>query len=164
MSVKAYAEHSEGASGQLFTWERLFNKFSANSTPNITHIKDALNAGHRVIFNTLLPRSDLGTLGAVAWHHYFGDTWVLTHEIAQAIEDQTTHSGHTMIITGFDDNAIATDTHGHQHRGLLTLRNSWGPYVADWGDFYMSYDYVNALAIQGYQVHAPSRASEVTPS
>ena len=97
-------------------------------------------------------------MGAVAWHHYFDDTWILTDEINQAIHDSHTHSGHAMVVIGFDDDAVAMDIHGHKHHGLLTLRNSWGPYVADWGDFYMSYDYFNALAIQGYQVRPPENS------
>ena len=155
MSAQAYAEHSEGASGKLFTWKLLFNKFSPHASNDIATIKDALNAGHRIVFSTLLPRTDLGTMGAVAWHTFYNDTWVLTHDISEEIEYQTKHPGHTMIITGFDDEAIAMDTHGHRHRGLLTLRNSWGPFVADWGNFYMSYDYFNALATQGYQIQPP---------
>jgi len=42
-------------------------------------------------------------------------------------------SGHEMLITGYDDNAVAKDENGYEHRGLLTLRNSWGEDVGDHG-------------------------------
>jgi C1A family cysteine protease len=45
-----------------------------------------------------------------------------------------------------DDNAVAVDTHGKNHNGLLILRNSWGTSVGDYGEFYMSYDYFKLLA------------------
>jgi C1A family cysteine protease len=64
-----------------------------------------------------------------------------------------------MIITGYDDEAIAIDKLGHQHKGLFTLRNSWGSSVADKGNFYMSYDYFKTLAMEAYKIGV-TRASK----
>jgi len=157
MSAEEYESLSQHLSGKRFTWKPIFTK-KQSTTPTkdinkkVTDVKAALDAGNRVTFGVLLPRTDLGTLGAVAWHHYFADTWVLSYKIAQELEYASTFPGHEMIITGYDDNAVAMDDYGHRHYGLFTLRNSWGSYVADWGDFYMSYDYFNALATEAYQI------------
>jgi C1A family cysteine protease len=59
-----------------------------------------------------------------------------------------------MIITGYDNNATAIDTQGRVHKGLLTLRNSWGNKVGDQGDFYMSYDYFKALALEVQRIRS----------
>ena len=50
-----------------------------------------------------------------------------------------------MVITGYDDEATAKDESGQIHQGLFTLRSSWGYWVGDWGNFYMSYDYAQTL-------------------
>lgn len=159
MSIDEYVQLSEKPSKNQVTWSKLFNKSritsnKANQIKTTQLIKQALSAGNRVAFSVLLPRSDLGTMGAVAWHHYLSDTWVLTHEIAQELNYQKRFPSHEMIITGYDDNAVAMDRSGHRHHGLFTVRNSWGAYVADWGTFYMSYDYVDALAMDGHQIGA----------
>lgn len=156
MSVEDYLQQSENLSEQV-TWKTLFNEQevtteTTDSYKNVNDVKAALNEGMRVSFGVLLPRTDLGTVGAVGWHHYFSDTWVLSYDIAQELEYSQSFPGHEMVVTGYDDNAIAMDNYGHRHYGLLTLRNSWGSMVADWGDFYMSYDYFNALAIEAYKI------------
>jgi len=149
MSPEDYSNHREASSETQFTWEKLVTTFAMDTTHNI---KAALNKDHRVTISVLLPRTDLGTGGATAWHHYFNDTWVLTYEVAQSILFQTSFLAHEMVITGYDDDAVARDNDGHRHHGLFTLRNSWGGYVADWGDFYMSYDYANILTFSGEQL------------
>ncbi|MGF2339111.1 C1 family peptidase, partial [Acinetobacter baumannii] len=62
--------------------------------------------------------------------------------------------GHEMIITGYDDNAIAVDDNGREHKGLFTLRNSWGEQFGDKGNFYMSYDYFKVLTIEAQRIRA----------
>ncbi len=157
MSPDAYAQHSEDLSNKVMTWASVFDTSRMVSADDmnkaVNDVKAALNAGNRVVFGVLLPRVDLGTMGAVGWHTYFGDTWVLTTDIAKGLDSATNLPGHEMIITGYDDSAVAMDSSGHRHHGLFTLRNSWGAYVADWGDFYMSYDYFKALAIEAQQIH-----------
>tara|TARA_R110002126_G_scaffold110918_1_gene248406 strand:+ start:124010 stop:125095 length:1086 start_codon:yes stop_codon:yes gene_type:complete len=152
ISLDAYTKRRDRSSETRFTWEKIFT--TINRTPNerINAIKASIDAGHRVIVSTLLPASDLGTAGATGRHHYTNDTWIFTEEIYQRIKYQTHFSSHAMVITGYDDDAFATDNHGRRHRGLLTLRNSWGSWVADWGDFYMSYDYADILTHRGEQL------------
>lgn len=118
----------------------------------LEQVKATLNAGDRLTFGILLPSSDRGVAGAIGNHKNINDSWLLTPEILEDMESQRELPGHEMIITGFDDDAIATDDHGHEHKGLLTLRNSWGTNIGDKGDFYMSYDYFKVLVIEAQRI------------
>ena len=155
MLPEDYQQHHEILASK---WSFLFYKSpnailsDAQAAKIIDKTKEALNSGHRIILGTLIPRADLGTTGAVGWYAYGYDTWVLTDEIAQDLQYSHHIPGHAMIITGYDDNAIAIDNAGHEHRGLFTLRNSWGAFVGNLGDFYMSYDYYRTLTTDAYQV------------
>ena len=157
MSPDLYYQHSESLDNNGIAWSSLLtqNQVFLDTTDMdtvVSDVKNALNTGHRVTFSVLLPRTDLGTGGAVGWHHYLDDTWMLTTDISNEIKSHKTLPGHEMVITGYDDRAVSMDTSGHRHHGLFTLRNSWGAYVADWGDFYMTYDYFKALALEAQQV------------
>jgi len=152
MSPEEYHEHSTSISNQ-FNWNVLFDQFPADSSNKYsTLVKKALKKGNRVTMGVLLPKADSDTMGADGWHHYFNDTWVLTSSISEELAYQTELPGHAMVITGYDDNAVAMDGYGHRHHGLFTLRNSWGSWVADWGDFYMSYDYFDALTVDAHEI------------
>ncbi|KTC77100.1 C1 family peptidase [Legionella brunensis] len=139
-----YRSMSELVFGQVVNWSDIYQKSDSNKTLNA--VKEALHSGDRMAFATMLPRIDLGTAGAVGKHKtwIYKDTWVLTPEILKGLDD--IEAAHEMIITGYDDNAVAVDDHGKKHKGLLTLRNSWGSSVGDYGEFYMSYDYFKLLA------------------
>ncbi len=76
------------------------------------------------------------------------DSFVLTSEVMQKIRNSGVSGGHAMIATGYDDNGVILDSDGHEHRGVLMFRNSWGPDVGDHGDFYMSYEYFETLATE----------------
>lgn len=152
MTPEEYATHRKFLFPKQASWHVLFAG-NASSTA-ILSVKKALQRDSRVVVSALLPRSDLGMMGATGHHHYANDTWVLTYEIEQAVEQVGKKSGHTMVITGYDDQAKARDHAGRVHQGLFTLRNSWGYLVGDWGDFYMSYDYFEALAHFGVQISA----------
>ncbi len=115
-------------------------------------VKDALSKGDRLTFGVLLPAVEKGVAGAVGSHHALLDTWVLTPEIAAELNDAQELPGHEMVITGYDDNAMAIDLQGHVHKGLLTLRNSWSKFAGDKGDFYMTYAYFKTLAIEVHQI------------
>jgi hypothetical protein len=155
MPVEAYLERSEKIFGRAVSWRLLFDKFPGEALYQTTDaIKAAIDAGHRVVFGVLLPQSDVGTAGAVGWHHWFQDTWVLTDAMLREVRENSHISGHAMIVTGYDDTAKAMDNDGYTHQGLFTVRNSWGRSVGDWGDFYMSYDYFDALAMEGYEIES----------
>ena len=113
--------------------------------------KKALLNQHRVVIGVLIPAL-FGNLGASGQYHEKYDTWVITSEIEDLIKHIDSSlwlwGGHAMVITGFDDNALSIDDEGKTHKGLLTLRNSWGSEAGDHGDFYMSYDYFMHLALE----------------
>ncbi|USQ13173.1 C1 family peptidase [Legionella lytica] len=118
----------------------------------ISEIKQAINREQRVTMISLLPAIDLGIAGAVGTHHETNDTWVLSTTIERELYQYPFMAGHSMIITGYDDNATAVDDLGRVHMGLFTLRNSWGDQVGDKGDFYMSYDYFKVLGFEANQI------------
>lgn len=156
ISPGEYVAHGEKITDQL-TWKTLFSREDIRDKKDemndvLKSVKAALKAGHRVTFAVLLPRTDLGNAGADAWHHYFSDSWVLSYDIARALKSGYRFPGHEMVITGYDDKAVAMDSWGYRHHGLFTIRNSWGGNIADWGDFYMSYDYFKALAVDAQEV------------
>ena len=118
----------------------------------VTQIKTALDAGDRVVFGTLLPAIDQGVVGAVGRYHSAYDSWILTADIIQEMKSEKDFAAHELIITGYDNNAVAMDKKGYKHKGLFTLRNSWGDQIGDQGNFYMSYDYFKALAIEAIRI------------
>lgn len=141
---------------QQVSWSPILDIFTAmdrtDTTKTVNDIKQALNEHDRVTFGVLLLDFDLGMMGAVGTNHANFDTWVLTPEIARDIFLRPMFGGHEMIITGYDDDAIAIDDQGRQHKGLFTLRNSWGNKIGDKGNFYMSYDYFKVLVIEAQRI------------
>lgn len=127
-----------------------FDRFDTNQT--LSQVKASLAAGDRVTFGVLLLDFDLGTMGAVGTRNSTNDSWVLTPQIARDVYQRPFFGGHEMVITGYDDNAVAIDDEGREHRGLLTLRNSWGDRLGDHGNFYMSYDYFKLLVIEAQRI------------
>ncbi len=134
----------------LDIYQAVLERTDTNKTLN--EVKSVLNQKDRVTFGVLLLDFDLGFMGAVGTHNSTLDTWVLTPEITRDLYLRPMFGGHEMVITGYDDDAIATDDQGREHKGLLTLRNSWGDKVGDRGDFYMSYDYFKVLVIEAQRI------------
>lgn len=161
MSLEQFHEASENIADNQITWSPLLDVFQATServdtTKTIKDIKAALNQNDRVTFAVLLLDFDLGFAGAVGSHTTTNDTWVLTPEIARDIYLRPFFGGHEMVITGYDDDAIAIDDKGREHKGLFTVRNSWGEEFGDKGDFYMSYDYFTVLVIEAQRIRSAS--------
>lgn len=148
MKVEEYKSMSVDLSDKI-TWQHIMNAdqrfdsqsvvpFNANEVLKavklaiLSEVKNKVTS--RVTFGVLLP-VDYCSAGACARFHATNDTWALTDAIAR---DTGRTGGHEMVITGYDDNAVAVDQTGKKHKGLLTLRNSWGDDVADKGNYYMS--------------------------
>lgn len=110
----------------------------------------------RITFGTLVPTNHCHA-GLCAKYKANSDTWALTD--AMKNDPNPTIAGHEMIITGYDDNAIAIDNKGVKHKGILILRNSWGDDVGDRGTFYMTYDYFKEFVIDITKVVLPTKAS-----
>lgn len=124
----------------------------ATINKTINEIKSALNEHDRVTLGVFLIDFDLGTAGAAGTHMTNFDTWVLTPEIARNIYLRPLFGGHEMIITGYDDDAVAIDDQGRQYKGLFTLRNSSGEHLENKGDVYMSYDYFKVLVNEAQRI------------
>ncbi|AHE67442.1 C1 family peptidase [Legionella oakridgensis] len=159
MSLTDYHNLSEKIPDDEVRWSSILDVDSStrdrtDTNKTLQEIKKALNAGDRVTFGSLLMDVELGVAGAVGRYHAENDTWVLTTEIARDIYLRDSIAGHEMIITGYDDDAIAFDEEGRQYRGLLTLRNSWGEKRGNHGDFYMSYDYFRTFVLEAQRIRA----------
>ena len=157
MTVVEYHQISEPLDQNLVTWSSVFDVYQAmddkiDMEDALNAVKAALVAGDRITFGVLLPDAEKGTVGAVGKFHAANDSWILTPEIAADIGSLNDLPGHEMIITGYDDAAIAVDAQGRQYTGLFTLRNSWGKSAGDQGDFYLSYDYFKALVIEAQRI------------
>ena len=158
MTLDEYHQLSEPFDYESLSWWTLLDIFDVttqriDTSVTLSEVKKSLANGDRVAFGVLLLDFEQGLMGAVGKKGATYDTWVLTPEIARNIYLRPFFGGHEMIITGYDDNAVAIDDKGHTHKGLLTLRNSWGEQVGDQGDFYMSYDYFVLLVIEAQRIH-----------
>ncbi len=151
---EALPEEKLGWSALLDAYQVFVDKTDPNTTLQAT--KAALDAGDRLTFGVLLFGLNQGLAGAVGKHHANYDSWVLSAEIIKDINEQGEPGAHEMIITGYDDEAVALDKQGRSHKGLLTLRNSWGNRIGDQGNFYMSYDYFKTLALEVQRIRSTS--------
>lgn len=159
MSPEAFRAMSEPLNSGFIAWSTLADEESiytdkTNLNELLAEVKNALNAGDRLVFGTLLPDADLGTAGAVGKHNTTNDTWILTSQITNDMHDKTEIDGHEMVITGYNDQAVAYDQDGLPHYGLLTLRNSWGSQAGDNGNFYMSYQYFTTLVLEVLRIRS----------
>jgi hypothetical protein len=154
MTLEEFKSKSEPVS---FTWETFLNfeeSFGINTHPEyqghllLSRTKNALAAGQRLTMGVMLPSAC--DVGACATYHATHDTWALTSEVD--LQSEEILGGHEMIITGYDDNAIAKDKNGKKHKGLFTLRNSWGTDMGDQGEFYMSYDFFKLYLAELYKI------------
>ncbi len=159
MSIQEYTNYIRDMSDfdHLVSWSPLMDIFQATTASFdkkqlLMAVKKSLNEGDRLTFGVLIFLPEQGVAGAVGQHAVANDTWVITPLIETVINMHGSHAGHEMIITGYDDEAVAVDGRGRSHKGLLTLRNSWGNDVGDGGNFYMSYDYFTRLAIETQRI------------
>ncbi len=159
ISLTDYHQISEPLLEDALAWSPLLDIYQvfldqANPEQTLLSVKQALKNGDRLTIGVLLFGPQYGVAGAVAKHHTQNDTWVLAPEMLEMLFGWSVFGGHAMIITGYDDDAIAIDQDNHEHRGLLTLRNSWGKHVGHHGDFYMSYDYFKTLAFEVQRIRS----------
>lgn len=152
-----FTAHSEMVMSNI-SYVSLFNPDDAFSNKvNMTNvlnnkIKPAINKGHRIVFGTLIDEK-IGGNGLGGSYKALNDTWALTATIQRHARNKNNiHAGHAMIITGYDDNAVMTDTDGKKHTGILTLRNSWGAQYGDQGNYYMTYDYFKKLVTEAEEI------------
>lgn len=158
MTLDEFHQLSEPFDHETVSWWTLLDLFDVatervDTSATLAEVKKSLLNGDRVAFGVLLLDFEYGLMGAVGKKGAVYDSWVLTPEIARDVYLRPFFGGHEMVITGYDDNAVAIDDKGRPHKGLLTLRNSWGDQVGDQGNFYMSYDYFVLLVIEAQRIH-----------
>jgi hypothetical protein len=154
LSVEQFHMMSNDLSEEI-AWSPIIDVYTAlvdrtDTSKTLNEVKSQLAKGRRISVGVLLFKLDLGVAGAVGRYHQAYDSWVATPEIREDASQFIDPAGHEMVIIGYDDNAIAIDEDGRQHKGLLKLRNSWSDKVGDKGDFYMSYDYFKFAVIEAY--------------
>lgn len=157
MTPEDYHSISEKMDPQVVSWSPVFDPYQVlddkiDMQNALDDVKAALANGDRLTFGVLLADSFFGVAGAVGTYHVGNDTWVLTPEIAEHLSQSDSFPGHEMIITGYDNDAVAVDSQGRSYQGLLTLRNSWGNYAGDQGNYYMTYNYFKALALEAQRI------------
>jgi hypothetical protein len=112
----------------------------------LMNTKEAIYHGNRLVIGLIMIADE--HVGAYGKHHLNNDTWVLSQSVQDKFNSENTEiGGHAMVITGYDDNAEVIDDAGKIHHGVFTLRNSWGSKAGDQGNYYVSYDYFEALVI-----------------
>lgn len=162
MSPQEYHQLSSSLS-RTVGWSSVIDQYTRKDSPSlnkkILDVKTALNAKDRLVFGIVLIDINLGAVGAVGKFHAANDSWLLSAKIEKDALDflngtnpDLQYGLHAMIVTGYDDNAIAIDDQGIQHKGLFTLRNSWGKYAGDHGDYYMSYDYFASFTMDAQRI------------
>lgn len=163
MSPEEYFQVSSNLEDMQISWSPILDVNDAmtdriDTSKAVEQVKASLAAGDRLTFGVLLLDFDLGFVGAVGTTKAENDTWVLTPQILRDLYLKPNLGGHEMVITGYDDDAKAIDDNGAEHRGLFTLRNSWGTDVGDEGNFYMSYDYFKVLVVEIQRIRGLDRS------
>jgi hypothetical protein len=110
--------------------------------------KLALSKGHRVVVGVLVDANvNFGSPGVLGTYKNAYDSWIMTPDIKSDLAaPNRIHWGHEMIIIGYDDNAVIKGVDGSTHTGAFILRNSWGAYAGDQGNYYMSYEYFQLMS------------------
>lgn len=167
LSVFDYHQISEPIQEQNITFVPLILEDQINSKyidrdHLLYQIKSILHQGERVTCSLLLMGLQAGDTTPMGSYHVMNDSWVLYPHMAQEIANDEQSLAHAFVITGYDDDAIAIDSMGQLHRGLFTLRNSWGPLVGDGGNFYVSYAYFKVALLEAHRIKKISKETGVS--
>lgn len=151
MRPSEYKELSESISDK-YEWKTILETQDAlsphfNGDQVVDDVKKALNDGNRVTFGVLLDVA-VGSNGAAGSYKARSDTWMLTPKIEEHYKRKQIEAGHEMIVIGYDDNAVVTDGKGNTNKGLFILRNSWGTFAGDKGNYYMTYDHFKLMTLE----------------
>lgn len=113
---------------------------------SVNTVRNALKDGHRVAIGFMLkasmdPISVQGFDVKVDGQKKSGGLWACKQPGSTANYCGFAFAGHEVVITGYDD-----------EQSLFKIRNSWSDAVADEGDFYMTYEFFNAMVIDGTEI------------
>ncbi|KAB8040438.1 hypothetical protein GCL60_00555 [Silvanigrella paludirubra] len=109
-----------------------------NMRPDLNEIIKALNSGYRVaigfVYNGDFPSTIIKKEGPIVSQNR-GGLWACTQPGSNYNHCVPTNAGHEVIVIGYDNN-----------QKLLKIRNSWSANMGDNGDYYMTYNFFNAMA------------------
>lgn len=122
-------------------------QYNYYSTLSLDNVRQAIRSGHRVtvgfgLIATQDPMSVQGFDVTVDGLRTAGGLWACSQN--SSFTDYCTgtpNAGHEVVITGFDDT-----------QELLKVRNSWGTFVGDQGDYYMTYSYFTRMNGDGTEI------------
>lgn len=155
MPLSDYHAASEDVS-DLIHWKTLYSLFKYEIIEpryddvdrNVYLIKYALAHKQRVVLGFFMVfGEDITVDDTIGNYKEPHDTLILTQKVIDSIKNGNKELfGHEVVITGYDDNAIAYDHNGNPHKGLFYLRNSFGTDTVGHGDQYITYDYIKLLS------------------
>lgn len=129
----------------------LYSLYSMNQKPNLSEVKNELNAGRRVIAGFNLTESDdddpTGVNGfdfKIEKQEKTGGLWACQQPGSPNYCAQREAGAHAVIFIGYDDK-----------QKLFKVRNSWGTTVGDEGDYYMTYQFFEQMAFVLYTFPSP---------
>lgn len=165
MSDTEFQAHSIPLSN-LIRWDSILTEnesFSdqANMDQIIFQVKEELAKGNRLNIGMLLDVDAGGgkSAGAVGTNQAPNDTWMLTPEIVYDAMNGFIEAGHELVITGYDDDLLVTDSNGQVNKGAFILRNSWSKAAGAQGDYYVTYDYFKFLTMELMTIHMKNKAA-----
>jgi C1A family cysteine protease len=146
MTPREYSSYSFNAQwAHDFQWKSInsFNKEGNEESASIEQVKKILNKGHRVLIGSLLIIKYIDGLPVNGKDHGLWD-FPENYTIKQFLQDINNDGmgGHAMIVTGYNDK-----------QRVLKIRNSWGKQAGDNGEFYMSYDFFEAMNIDAIELY-----------
>lgn len=114
----------------------------------VDDIKAAIAAHHYVnVGFGLLASSTIGVQGfdvVVDGKKKSGGLWACKQPSDKANYCGQSHAGHEVLIVGYDDN-----------QRLFKIQNSWNVGAGDSGFFYMSYEFLSVMELNGTEVWSP---------
>lgn len=145
LSPNEYHQYSFNQWAHDFKWRVLTtpDEDSILETASIDQVKESLNNGNRVLIGTILILKFADGVPIANYHNGLWD-FPKNYNIKDFINDvkHLNFGGHAVIITGYDDKLK-----------LFKIRNSWGEEQGDHGEFYMSYDYFEAMNIDSIELY-----------
>ena len=121
-------------------------KYKHENYLSLDNVRDAIDKGHRIAFGFMVkassdPISVQGYDIVINGEKRAGGFWDCRLPGSKKNYCGFAFAGHEVVIVGYDD-----------AQELLKIRNSWGPDVGEDGDFYMSYDFFEAMGLDGTEI------------
>jgi hypothetical protein len=156
MPASEFVKHSEPVMSTLTATSIMNNNnaFSVRTDPEVAFakVKEALAKGHRVLIAYLVDQQ-VHRVGALGRYRVMNDSWIMSADIKKHILRHEIEAGHAVVLTGYDDTKeIKNDKDHSTHKGIFIIRNSWGKFAGNRGEYYMSYDYFKMMADEAIEI------------